>query len=195
MSLVAITGHTSGIGKAMADYFTARDYHVLGFSRSNGYDISKESDRQRIIDECQDADIFVSNAYNFKTDDDGQTLLLKAMTNNWYYQSKLIVNVSSIGGDFASNKVPYNINKANQDSHMKITSHTTTKLHTINLKPYWVSTDWVNASWPDIAKGSYNWPNIGKLDIEQVMKVFDFMFTNLDTMRITEISMYPKFNS
>jgi NADP-dependent 3-hydroxy acid dehydrogenase YdfG len=195
MPTVAITGHTAGIGKAMSDYFKIKDYEVIGFSRSNGYDVSTECDRLRIVDESKNADIFVSNAYNFKTDDAGQTLLLKLMTQEWQYQSKLIVNVSSIGGDFASNNVRYNINKFNQDSHMKITSHTTTKLHTINLKPFWVATEWVNARWPDIAKDSYNWPNIGKLDIDQVMKVFDFAFTNLDTMRITEISMYPKFNS
>ena len=195
MPTVAITGHTAGIGKAMSDYFKTKDYEIIGFARSNGYDISTESDRLRIVDESKNADIFVSNAYNFKTDDTGQTLLLKAMTQEWQYQSKLIVNISSIGGDFANNKVPYNINKGNQDSHMKITSHITTKLHTINLKPFWVATEWVNARWPDVARDSYNWPNIGKLDIDQVMKVFDFAFTNLDTMRITEISMYSKFNS
>jgi NADP-dependent 3-hydroxy acid dehydrogenase YdfG len=195
MPIVAITGHTAGIGKAMSDYFKTKDYEIMGFARSNGYDISTESDRLRIVDESKNADIFVSNAYNFKTDDTGQTLLLKAMTQEWQYQSKLIVNISSIGGDFANNKVPYNINKGNQDSHMKITSHTTTKLHTINLKPFWVATEWVNARWPDVARDSYNWPNIGKLNIDQVMKVFDFAFTNLDTMRITEISMYSKFNS
>ena len=195
MPIVAITGHTSGIGKAMSEYFTAKDYYVIGFSRSNGYDISIEYDRLRIVEESKSADIFVNNAYNFKTDDTGQTLLLKSMTREWQDQSKLIINISSIGGDFANNGVKYNVNKAHQDSHMKITSHTTTKLHTINLKPFWVATDWVNAGWPDIAKGNYNWPNIGKLDIDQVMKVFDFAFTNLDTMRITEISMYPKFNS
>lgn len=195
MPIVAITGHTAGIGKAMAEYFTARDYYVIGFSRSNGYDISKEQGRLRIVDEAKSADIFVNNAYNFKTDDTGQTMLLYSMTKEWESQSKLIINVSSIGGDFASNNVPYNINKSHQDRHLKNVSHTTKKLHTINLKPYWVATDWVNTSWPDIAKGSYNWPDVGKLDVDQVMKVFDFAFTNLDTMRITEISMYPKFNS
>lgn len=195
MPLVAITGHTSGIGKAMAEYFTAKDYQVLGFSRSNGYDICKENDRYRIVSESKNADVFVNNAYNFKTDDTSQTTLLKSMTAEWQNQSKLIVNVSSIGGDFANNKVPYNVNKAQQDEHLKIISHTTKHLRTINLKPFWVATEWVNVGWPDIAKGSYNWPNIGKLDVDQVMKVFDFAFTNLDTMRITEISMYPKFNS
>jgi NADP-dependent 3-hydroxy acid dehydrogenase YdfG len=195
MPLVAITGHTAGIGKAMSDYFIAKNYQVLGFSRSNGYDISTEEGRVRVINESKNADIFVNNAYNFKTDDAGQTLVLRSMTTIWENQSKLIVNVSSIGGDFPGNKVPYNINKSHQDGHLKLVSHTTKKLHTINLKPYWVATEWVNARWPDVAKDSTNWPDIGKLDIDQVMKVFDFAFTNLDTMRITEISMYPKFNS
>jgi NADP-dependent 3-hydroxy acid dehydrogenase YdfG len=195
MATVAITGHTAGIGKAMAEYFTAKDYQVLGFSRSNGYDISNEHDRYRIVAESKNADVFVNNANDFKTHSPAQTLILKLMTAEWFNESKLIVNVSSTGADFAHNKMTYNINKRNQDEHLKIVNQTTKKLHTINLKPDWVATEWVNASWPDVAKFNINWPDIGKLDIDQVMKVFDFAFTNLDTMRITEISMYPKFNS
>jgi NADP-dependent 3-hydroxy acid dehydrogenase YdfG len=192
MSVVSITGHTSGIGKAMSDYFTAKNYQVIGFSRSNGYDISNEQDRIRIINESKVADIFVNNAYNFKTNDTGQTILLKLMTSEWKNQKKLIVNISSIGGDFANNKVPYNFNKGQQDEHLKFVSHTTKNLRTINIKPFWVGTDWINSSWPEIAKGTYNWPNIDKLEVSQVMNIFDFAFTNLDTVRITEISIYPK---
>ena len=33
---IAITGHTKGIGKAIADLYP----NVIGFSRSKGYDIS-----------------------------------------------------------------------------------------------------------------------------------------------------------
>ena len=36
---IAITGHTKGIGKACFDLFNT-DNNCIGFSRSNGFDIS-----------------------------------------------------------------------------------------------------------------------------------------------------------
>ena len=58
---LAITGHTKGIGKAIADLYP----NSLGFSRSNGYDISKPEDVKLIIETTieMDCDVFVNNAY------------------------------------------------------------------------------------------------------------------------------------
>jgi short-subunit dehydrogenase len=44
---IAITGHTKGIGKAIAGLYYTDE--VVGFSRSNGYDISKPEDVKSII--------------------------------------------------------------------------------------------------------------------------------------------------
>lgn len=62
---IAITGHTSGIGKCLYDTFTENGNTVLGFSRSNGYDITSADDRKRIVDETTDCDVFINNAFNF----------------------------------------------------------------------------------------------------------------------------------
>ena len=59
---VAITGHTKGIGRAIADLYYTDE--VVGFSRSNGYDISVEESISRIITESLECDIFVNNAYH-----------------------------------------------------------------------------------------------------------------------------------
>ena len=42
---IAITGHTKGIGKAIADLYSKKNYEVIGLSRSNGYDMSSDQDK------------------------------------------------------------------------------------------------------------------------------------------------------
>ena len=69
---IAITGHTQGIGQALATVFQQYGHDIIGFSRSNGFDISNADSRRAIIDQSQDADIFVNNAYH----PTGQTSLL-----------------------------------------------------------------------------------------------------------------------
>jgi NAD(P)-dependent dehydrogenase (short-subunit alcohol dehydrogenase family) len=86
---IAITGHTKGIGKAVADAFN--DYEIVGFSRTNGYDISKESDRIKILKEAKDCDIFFNNAYH----PTGQADLLNQFIKEWSGTSKTIINMSS----------------------------------------------------------------------------------------------------
>ena len=55
-----ITGHTSGTGKALYNYFQQLGWNVVGMSRSNGYDISKDQDK--IVQDAKDCDLFVNNA-------------------------------------------------------------------------------------------------------------------------------------
>lgn len=73
---IVITGHTSGLGKAIYDKFTEVSCRkIIGMSRSNGYDIDKDFDR--IIDEAAGAEIFINNAYR----DQQQLKLLQALKN------------------------------------------------------------------------------------------------------------------
>jgi hypothetical protein len=62
---IVITGHTSGIGKAIFDKFTEVSCHeIIGMSRSNGYDIEKDFDK--VVQEAAGAEIFINNAYRDK---------------------------------------------------------------------------------------------------------------------------------
>jgi hypothetical protein len=88
---VAITGHTKGIGHALYQELSQKGYHIVGYSRSNGYDISCEIDRQRILNESKDFDIFINNAYS----PGSQFTLLKELVTQWQGQHKMILNVSS----------------------------------------------------------------------------------------------------
>lgn len=89
---VAITGHTKGIGKAFSEVFP--DY--IGFSRSNGYDITNPEIRTRIIQESMDCQIFVNNAQQ----EFAQTELLMDLWDKWKFRPKIIVNIGSRSSDY-----------------------------------------------------------------------------------------------
>jgi short-subunit dehydrogenase len=99
---IAITGHTSGIGKSLFSYFKEMNHDVVGYSRSNGFDIENPNSRQQIIDQCSDIDIFINNAYSSS----GQTFLLKELVESWADQKKKIINISSKLSFFPQGTLP-----------------------------------------------------------------------------------------
>ena len=90
---VAITGHSTGIGAALATFYKEKGYEVVGFSLSNGYDIRIPEQRKQLITESADCDIFFNNAhpdYSF-----AQCDLLFELWEAWANTEKKIVNISS----------------------------------------------------------------------------------------------------
>jgi hypothetical protein len=82
---IVITGHTSGIGKAIYDKFKEISCHeIVGISRSNGYDI--DADFDKVVEAATGADLFINNAYR-----DGQQLKL-------FYALKDRVNMMVVMG-------------------------------------------------------------------------------------------------
>jgi len=82
---IAITGHTQGVGRAIAQQLTD-----LGH-RTNGYDISDDSTLDRIVAKVVDCDVFVNNAMH----EYSQTKLLYKLHAAWSDQDRLIVNIGS----------------------------------------------------------------------------------------------------
>jgi NAD(P)-dependent dehydrogenase (short-subunit alcohol dehydrogenase family) len=111
---IAITGHTSGIGKELSNLYT----DVIGFSRTNGFDLRLRANRQRMFLTIQDCDIFINNA------DLGweQTTLLYELWEQWKDKEKLIVNIGSDAADYNPNFArPYNVQKrALQDACLQL---------------------------------------------------------------------------
>lgn len=73
---IIITGHTSGVGKAIYDKFkeiSCRE--IVGMSRSNGYDIDKDFDK--IVEEATGCELFINNTYR----DSQQLKLFDALKN------------------------------------------------------------------------------------------------------------------
>lgn len=81
---IGITGHTSGLGKALFDYYQSLGNDCIGFSRSNGYDITSNFDS--ICDCAKSLDLFINNAWQ----SDSQTKFVQ-------YLKDYPVNIVSIG--------------------------------------------------------------------------------------------------
>jgi len=89
---VAITGHTKGLGKALKDCFESNGHDVIGFSRSNGYDISDSIARANIIAELAECDVFINNAWVANA----QQLMLAEACEEFTNTNKVIINISSM---------------------------------------------------------------------------------------------------
>jgi hypothetical protein len=89
---VAITGHTQGFGNSLYKIFKSQEHNVLGFSRTNGFDISNRLTREHIINEIKDFDVFINNAYH----PEGQIDMLDEILKCWDDTEKIVVNISSV---------------------------------------------------------------------------------------------------
>ena len=89
--IAAITGHTAGIGKAIAHNLELAGYEIRGFSRSNGYDISTKANT--IVRSVLGSDVFVNNAHHGLV----QCSLFSAVYREWKHcAEKTIVNMLSM---------------------------------------------------------------------------------------------------
>jgi hypothetical protein len=154
---IVITGHTQGLGLAFFRHFSS--HNVIGFSRSNGYNIASPVARDKILDAIKDADIFINNAYN--NFDDSQLQLLVEAYKLLQGTNKIIVNISS---RYTSGSEKYCRDKEQQDIFCK--SKEFTLPHIINLKPGLVDTDRVKH-----IQGK-------RLSVSEVISVLDFTLNN-----------------
>jgi hypothetical protein len=154
---IVITGHTQGLGLAFYSYF--KDHEVIGFSRSNGYNIADPLSRSKILDELKTSDIFINNAYN--NYDDSQLQLLKDAYHLWEGTNKTIVNISS---RYTSGPEKYCKDKEQQDIFCK--SKEFTLPYIINLKPGLIDTVRVKN-----VKGK-------RLSVEEVVKMLEFVLNS-----------------
>jgi len=171
---IAITGHTSGIGKALFDYFVS--YSPMGFSRNNGHNINHVEDRKKIINQCTDCDVFINNAYSDGTN--SQLDLLQEMHSAWQGKDKLIVNVSSRVTDFVlppgSREQLYQAHKKDQD---KFCLGKVRNPQIFNLKPGLVDT-------PRVMSYTDN-----KIAVDDVVQVVSFVLDHRHLYKITTLTL------
>jgi NADP-dependent 3-hydroxy acid dehydrogenase YdfG len=87
---IVITGHTSGLGKTLYNILS-KDHEVVGLSRQNGYDLSKNLDAFLV----DDFDVYINNAYY----DYSQTTLLYKLFEKNKYRDCAVINVGSVSAD------------------------------------------------------------------------------------------------
>lgn len=130
----AITGHTHGLG----EYFYKNTENCLGFSRSNGYNISKSECRKQMIDLVQDCDVFINNAYCGSS----QTDLLYELYEVWKDRNKIIINIGSNTTDGIKNFIhPYAAWKNSLEKASEQLSYLNNPCKVTLLKFGWIGTD------------------------------------------------------
>lgn len=174
---VAITGHTSGIGKAIFEVLSV-NHDVIGLSRSNGYDITSDLDRLKIIDAVYDCDIFINNAFDYVNYTDAQTKLARQVFDVWFGEDKYLINISSRVNDFDEIR-----NQKYADAKLSLDrfyeeNYLHNKPSVINFRP--------GATDTRVMQNSTN----PKMSSEQVAGVIKFMIENLDNFRIRNITLH-----
>jgi nucleoside-diphosphate-sugar epimerase len=126
---IGITGHSDSLGKGLFD-FLRKNHEVIGFSRSNGYDLKNY---KNILTDVVDLDVFINNTYHPSL----QQKIFEELFDLWKDKNKTIFNVltSAIfnNGSFDD----YRESKLNlQKSVLKlINSNLDKKVRVINLYP------------------------------------------------------------
>jgi len=88
--LIAITGHTAGIGRAFADYLGARGHVIRGLSKREGHNIRNIP---KIVEQILPCDMWINNAQSGYA----QTELLYKIVQGWNNDSsKMIWNISTM---------------------------------------------------------------------------------------------------
>lgn len=159
---IAITGHTKGLGKFLYDSFIADGHTVVGFSRSTGYNIKNKEDRERIVVQSKDCDLFINNAYNYEDWDNSQLDMLKDMYFSWLNDKvKCIINMSSSASDIYPTPVTvpgvprypdYIKAKWEQDKWLVTVRNflnTREQVRLVNLKPGRIVTEKTQDKWKD----------------------------------------------
>lgn len=101
---IVITGHTSGLGKALYDDLSKKR-DVFGLSRSSGHDLSVDLSSFMM----DDFDVYINNAYHAHA----QTDLLYQLFNRNKYRECIIINIGSVSADGNKDTVnEYAIHKA-----------------------------------------------------------------------------------
>lgn len=152
--MYAITGHTDGIGKHLYQHLSP---NAIGFSRSNGYDITNRNDRLKILHESSHCNVLINNAYaGF-----GQSELLMDTFYKWGSTDKTIINV---GSRIAEQSLPSRLDSGllTYQMHKVSLKHLCKDLNAygcnLNIKYVWfgyVGTEKILAKYPNMSDDMY----------------------------------------
>ena len=158
----AVTGHTSGIGKALYENYLP---NVIGFSKSNGFDITK--DIKKIIDLSSDCDVFINNAQ----EDFFQTELLYQLSKK--FKGK-VINIGSLSKDWITGyKKNYKYAVEKQ------------ALNSMNDQLFWegFNTSIINLSYVDTSNEE---TSIEEINVKYVIEIIDWIIAQ--PFRIKDMS-------
>jgi NADP-dependent 3-hydroxy acid dehydrogenase YdfG len=86
---IAVTGHSAGIGQALANEYANLGHEIVGLSKRFGHNIRNIPKIADLIEPC---DVFINNAQSGFA----QTELLFEMANRWQHSKKHIISISTM---------------------------------------------------------------------------------------------------
>lgn len=96
---IAITGHTAGIGRALAEQYQQRGHEIVGLSKREGHNIRNIS---KIVQHIEPCDMFINNAQSGFA----QTELLFEMARCWQGTRKHIMVISTMMTELPASQMP-----------------------------------------------------------------------------------------
>lgn len=126
---IGITGHSDFLGKGLFD-FLSKNHEVIGFSRSNGYDLKNY---EKILDDVKDMDVFINNTYH----PEYQQKIFEELFEKWKDKDKTIFNIltSAIFNNGSIEDYRENKLRLQKSSLEKINSNLDKKVRIVNLYP------------------------------------------------------------
>jgi short-subunit dehydrogenase len=167
---ICITGHTSGLGKALFDFWSASNNNVTGYSRSNGYDLDHNLDKFN----NDQFDIFVNNAYSgFK-----QVELLYQLYEKNKNRNCIILNIGSASSDGNVDRVkPYAIEKLALEKACLQLQFNTSVCKVLLIKPGRMETPMVAHT------------NSKKIDLSYMVSTIDWLIAQPENIAIRSITI------
>jgi nucleoside-diphosphate-sugar epimerase len=176
---IAITGHTAGIGKALANIYQQQGNEIVGLSKREGWNIRNIP---KICDQIEPCDMFINNAQAGYA----QTELLFEMAQRWAGSNKHIVVISTMMTQLPTNPLPglemdhYRIQKIALEETIKQLRNKQLGVKFTIVRPGNIATS-VDKTVPPAADVDI-WANT-------LISIFDLAYQN--NMRIPDISLGP----
>jgi hypothetical protein len=167
-----ITGHRSGIGKSIFDYYAKQpNIYCTGYDISHHLDLNDSKVHSDFIDSCKDASVIVLNAHTGQ-----QHISLNTLFNFYKSESKHVIVIGSL-----VSKVWKTIEEVPETfktywSQKKLLEDSITSLYDVKipLKISILRLDWVDTQLSKEYSGK-------KLTIESVLKAVRYIIENKDS--------------
>jgi NAD(P)-dependent dehydrogenase (short-subunit alcohol dehydrogenase family) len=180
---IAITGHTAGIGQALAKEYVLDEHEVVGLSQREGNNIRNIP---KICDQIEPCDVFVNNAQAGYA----QTELLFEMAQRWTGTKKHIVVISTMMTQHPVSVLPgldmlaYHQQKVTLEEMVKQLRHQRLGITITIVRPGYIATQPGQTVPPAADVG--NWA-------KTLLDLFDMAAKN--NLSIPDISLGPRYES
>jgi nucleoside-diphosphate-sugar epimerase len=131
---IAITGHSAGIGQALAKEYTARGHEIIGLSKRHGHNIRVVPKIADLIEPC---DVFINNAQaGF-----AQTELLFEIAKRWNHTNKHVIVISTMMAQDPVSVLPgiemnlYRVQKVTLEESVRQLRHASSGLRLTVVRP------------------------------------------------------------